>query len=391
MSSDLSRNLDPREVPIMGKNWDPATTVGWNRATTALTNIVSIDESPLLEGLLYVGTDDGLLQVSENGGKTWRRVETFPGVPNGSYVTDVFASPRDVNTVFVALNNWQRGDFKPYLLKSTDRGRTFTSIAGNIPDRHPLWAIAQDHVNGDLLFAGTEFALFFSPDGGQRWVQLRGGLPTAQIRDMDIQRRETDLVLGTFGRSFYVLDDYSALREVTAATLAEEAKLFPLRHAYQYSQLGQLRATGDDWTAANPPYGAIFTYHVRDTYAADTTLAIRITDPQGRQVRRMNVDKNAGLRRVAWNFASDPTPQQLKEAQDAAAQAAAGGAAGRGGRGGGGGGGGRGGGRGGGGGPTGPAVEPGRYFAQLVKVTGDTVTPVGGVQGFAVVPLPEKN
>ncbi len=207
ISPDLSRQLDPTQVPIMGKLWIPAETVSWNAATTALSNIVTIDESPLLEGLLYVGTDDGLLQVSEDGGKNWRRVERFPGVPEGTYVTDVFASPRDVNLVFVALNNWQRGDFKPYLLKSGDRGRTFTSVAGDLPDRQDVWSVVQDHVNGDLLFAGTEFGLFFTVDGGSHWVQLRGGLPTAQIRDLAVQRRETDLVLGTFSRSFYVLDD----------------------------------------------------------------------------------------------------------------------------------------------------------------------------------------
>src|SRR6185436_9601025 len=264
VSGDLSRNLDPVEVPIMGKNWKPETTVSWNRATTALSNIVSMDESPLLEGLLYAGTDDGLLQVSEDGGRAWRKVETFPGVPNGTYVADVAASPRDVNTIFVALNNWQRGDYKPYLLKSTDRGRTFTSVAGNLPARHPVWSVIQDHVNGNLLFAGTEFALFFSPDGGQRWVQLRGGLPTTQIRDMDVQRRENDLVLGTFGRSFYVLDDYSPLRAVTAESLRQDAALFPLRHAYQFPTLGQYRATDGNWASPNPPYGAVFTYHVRE-------------------------------------------------------------------------------------------------------------------------------
>jgi photosystem II stability/assembly factor-like uncharacterized protein len=372
VSSDLSRNLDPVEIPIMGKQWDPRTTVGWNRATTALSNIVSIDESPLLEGLLYVGTDDGLLQVSENGGRTWRKVETFPGVPAGSYVSDVAASPRDVNLVFVALNNWQRGDYKPYLLKSVDRGRTFTSVAGNLPARHPVWAINQDHVNGDLLFAGTEFGLFFSPDGGQRWVQLKGGLPTAQIRDMDIQKRENDLVLGTFGRSFYVLDDYSALRDVTAAALNEEARLFPLRSAYQYAQLTQFRASGDDWTADNPPYGAVFTYHVRQSLPADTRLVLTITDASGRQVRRLDLDKAAGLRRVAWNYSGDPAPPV------AGAEPA--------GRGGGRGGGG-GGGRGGGGGPQAPL---GRYIATLGKMVGETVTPIGPAQAFMVVALGEK-
>ena len=383
VSPDLSRNLDPAEIPIMGKHWDPTKTVSWNRATTALSNIVTLDESPLLEGLIYTGTDDGLLQVTENGGKTWRRVETFPGVPPGTYVTDVFASPRDVNVVFVALNNWQRGDYKPYLLKSTDRGRTFTSVAGNMPDRQPIWAVVQDHVNGDLLFVGTEFALFFSPDGGQRWVQLRGGLPTAQVRDLDVQKRETDLALGTFGRSFYVLDDYSALREVTAATLAEEARLFPLRHAYQYSQLGQFRALNGEFTADNPDYGAIFTYHVRDTYSGDTNLAIRIADAQGRVVRRLTVDKNAGLRRVAWNLTGEPpAPPPGADAAVAGRGGPPGGGAGAGG--------GRGG-RGGAGGGGGAPVPPGRYFATLIKVTGGTETAIGPTQSFAVIPLPEKN
>jgi len=374
LGGDLSRNLDPVEIPIMGKLWNPQTTVSWNRATTALSNIVTVDESPLLEGLLYVGTDDGLLQVSENGGKTWRRVESFPGVPAGTYVSDVFASARDANVLFVSFNNWQRGDYKPYLLKSTDRGRTFTSVAGNMPDRQPIWAVVQDHVNGDLLFVGTEFALFFSPDGGQRWAQLRGGLPVAQVRDLDVQKRETDLVLGTFGRGFYVLDDYSALREVSAATLAEEARLLPLRGAYQFPVLTQYRASGDDWTAPNPPYGAVFTYHVRQTYPADTRLVLTIADPTGRQVRRLELDKTAGLRRVAWNLTADP-PAPPAGAPDPAA--------GRGGRGGGGFGG-----RGGGGG--GAPVAPGRFIATLGKMTGETVTPIGPAQAFVVTALEGK-
>ena len=380
VSTDLSRNLDPVEVPIMGKNWDPKTTVSWNRATTALSNIVSIDESPLLEGLLYIGTDDGLLQVSEDAGKTWRRVESFPGVPPGSYVTDVAASPRDSNVVFVALNNWQRGDYKPYLLRSSDRGRTFTSIAGNLPARHPVWAVNADHVNGDLIFAGTEFALFFTVDGGQRWVQLRGGLPVAQIRDMDIQRRETDLVLGTFGRSFYVLDDYSALREVSAQTLGEEARLFPLRHAYQYPVLGQQRAVESNWTTDNPPYGAMFTYHVRQDLPADARLVIRINDSNGRRVRQMEINKAAGVRRVAWNLTEDaaPPPPPAAGAEPPGRGAGAG-------RGGGGGGG-----RGGRGGPQGPPVTAGRYTATLGKLVGEAFTPVGPSQSFAVVPLPGK-
>ncbi len=173
VSPDLSRNLNRDEIPIMGKLW-PADSIARNTSTTALSNIVSLDESPLFEGLIYVGTDDGLVQVTEDGGKNWRRVEDFPGVPKWTYVTDVFASPRDANTVFATLNNWQRGDYKPYVVKSADRGRTWTNITGNLPERHDVWSIIQDHVNGDLLFAGTEFGLFASFDGGKSLGAAQG-------------------------------------------------------------------------------------------------------------------------------------------------------------------------------------------------------------------------
>ena len=224
MSPDLTRGLDWRTLPIMGKVWpQDGCAVELHTSTTALSNIVSIDESPLLEGLIYAGTDDGLLQVTEDEGRHWRKVEDFPTVPKWTYVSDVFASPRDSNVVFVAFNNWQRGDFKPYLLKSSDRGKTFTPIQSNLPARNDVWAVIQDHVNGDLLFAGTEFGVFASVDSGGHWTQLKGKLPPVQVRDMAVQKRESDLVLGTFGSGFWILDDYSALREMTPQTLAESA------------------------------------------------------------------------------------------------------------------------------------------------------------------------
>jgi photosystem II stability/assembly factor-like uncharacterized protein len=382
ISPDLSRRLDPAKVPIMGKLWVPSETVSWNAATTALSNIVTIDESPLLEGLLYVGTDDGLLQVSEDGGRNWRKLERFPGVPEGTYVTDVFASARDANAVFVALNNWQRGDFSPYLLKSTDRGRTFVSIAGDLPDRQDVWAVVQDHLNGDLLFAGTEFGLFFTVDGGRHWVPLRGGLPTIQVRDLTVQKRETDLVLGTFGRSFYVLDDYSPLREVSAAALAEGARLLPLRHAYLYNVLGQQRAVESNWTARNPPYGALITYHLAQPAGANAKLVLTITDLNGRVVRRLDgrdaantIPQESGLHRVAWDLRGDAPPPPPAQA-GAPAGRGAGGATGRGGFG-----------R--GNAPEGPVVEPGRYQVTLGKKVGDTTTPIGAPQAFSVVRIPQ--
>jgi photosystem II stability/assembly factor-like uncharacterized protein len=371
ISPDLTRQLDAFEVSIMGKQWNRDTTVGFNRATTALSNIVSVDESPLMSGLIYAGTDDGLIQVTEDGGQTWRKTEDFPGVPKYTYVADVMASPRDSNVVFVTLNNWQRGDYKPYIAKSTDRGRTFTNITGNIPAKQPAWSIIQDHVNSNLLFVGTEYGLFFTVDGGTRWTQLIGGLPTIQVRDMDVQKRETDLVLGTFGRSFYVLDDYSPLRGVSAQSLSQEAALFPLRHAYQFPMRNQFRAVEADWTAPNPPYGAILTYHLRDKAGADTQWAINITDATGRDVRRIDLTGDPGVKRVVWNLTGAPPAPAAAPAGAPAAPAR---------------GGGRGGGRGGAGG--GAAVTEGRYTATIGKVTNGTFTAVGAPQSFVVVPLP---
>ena len=395
ISPDLSRNLNRAEIPFMGKVWPPGS-IALHESTTPLSNIVSIDESPLMEGLIYVGTDDGLFQATEDGGKTWRKVEDFPGVAKWAYVTDVFASPRDSNVVFATFNNWQRGDYKPYVARSDDRGRTWTNITGDLPAKHDVWAIAQDHVNGNLLFAGTEFGLFFTVDGGRRWTQLRGGMPPTQVRDLQLQRRENDVVMGTFGNGFWILDDYSALREVSAETLNEEARLFPVRNPYQFQTWGVtdpgsagLATLSGNFTLQNPPYGAVFTYHVRDTMPADTRLVMNIMNSAGQQVRRLELDEAAGLRRVTWNLsvdagaggpggAAEPIATVVEE--DEQAQQGAQGAQGRG----------AGAGRGGRGGAA-PPAEPGRYRAVLGKMVGDTFTAIGPSQGFSVVPLPEKN
>ena len=180
----------------MGKVWPPGS-IALHESTTPLSNIVSIDESPLIEGLIYVGTDDGLFQVTEDGGKTWRKIEDFPGVRQVGLRHRRRSRRRaTANVVFAAFNNWQRGDYKPYVARSDDRGRTWTNITGNLPEKHDVWAIAQDHINGNLLFAGTEFGLFFTVDGGRQWTQLRGGMPPMQVRDLQLQRRESDVVHG---------------------------------------------------------------------------------------------------------------------------------------------------------------------------------------------------
>jgi hypothetical protein len=391
-----------------------------------LSNIVAIDESPVLEGLIYCGTDDGLLQITEDGGKNWRRIEDFPGVPKWTYVSDVHASPRDANTVFVSLNDWQRGNYKPYVVKSTDRGHTWTNITGDLPAKHDVWALAQDHVNPDLIFAGTEFGLFVTVDGGTHWVQLKGGMPVTQVRDITIQRRENDVVMATFGRGFWVLDDYSALREINSQSLSEEARLFPLRHAYSFTPGGiapagasGVGALSGNFTTPNPPVGAWITYNVKQDLPADTKLVLTITNNAGAEVRRCELDKTAGLKRFVWNLNGDPGL--------AVAGAQAGGRGGAGGGGGGGrgaaggtappaagapaatsttaatpnvqmcvppagaaggfGGGGGGPGRGGAGGLR---VPNGVYHASIGKMVGTTVTPIGPTQTFNVLALLEQ-
>jgi photosystem II stability/assembly factor-like uncharacterized protein len=374
VSGDLSRSLKREAIPIMGKIWPPES-VSLNVSTTALSNIVSLDESPLLEGLIYAGTDDGLVQVTEDGGKNWRKAEQFPGVPQWTYVSDVFASPRNADVLFATLNNWQRGDYKPYIVRSADRGRTWTNITGNLPDRHDVWSIVQDHVNGDLLFAGTEFGLYITIDGGNNWVELKGGMPPAQIRDMTVQRRENDLILATFGRGFFILDDYSPLRDLSPQTLSEDAHLFSLRDAYSFSQTGMNPAgsagvgpLAGNWTAPNPPFGAVFTYNLKQELPADTKLVLTIADETGKQVRRIDLESGAGLKRIAWNLRGEPAVPAAGAAQG---QRGAGGQAGGGGFG-----------RGGA-----PLVAAGRYTATLGKLVGDKVTTIGAAQTFRVVQI----
>ncbi|KEO91485.1 hypothetical protein EH31_02115 [Erythrobacter longus] len=271
ISPDLTRDENRLRLPIQGRqqSWD----AGWDLlAMSQYNTIANVGESPLDENLLYVGTDDGLIQVTEDGGNTWRRLEvgSMPGVPDTAYVNDIRADLFDVNTVYVALDNHKYGDFKPYLLKSTNRGRTWTSIKSNIPDRHLVWRIVQDHENPNLLFTATEFALFFSVDGGAKWVKMTGDAPTIAFRDLTIQRREDDLVAASFGRGFFIVDDISPLREVSEASLRSEAMLFPGRKAWWYIEQHPLAfdAGGSQghgyYRAPNPEFGANFTYYLAD-------------------------------------------------------------------------------------------------------------------------------
>ncbi len=350
ISGDLTRHQERITLPIMGKTW------GWDApwdlfAMSTYNTISSLAESPLQEGLIYAGTDDGRIQITEDGGKNWRKVEvsSLPGVPATAFVNDLKADLFDVNTVYVALDNHKFGDYNPYLLKSADRGKTWQSIKGNIPDRTLVWRLVQDYEKASLLFAATEFGIYFTIDGGGKWIKLTGGVPTISFRDLAIQRRENDLVGASFGRGFYVFDDYSILRTVSETQLNQEATLFKPRKAWWYiqRQLGVIKGASD-FAAPNPPFGAVFTYYLKD--GLKTLKSIRqknekeltekkqpitfpgwdkieaerrqeapqiwltVKDNDGNVVRRIQGKNKKGFTRIAWDLRYPATDAISSEA-----------------------------------------------------------------------------
>ncbi|MEM6584132.1 MAG: glycosyl hydrolase [Pseudomonadota bacterium] len=272
ISGDLSRNENRLRLPVQGRQW--SWDAGWDLlAMSQYNTITSIGESPLNENVLYVGTDDGLIQTTSDGGATWTRVEvgSLPGVPDTAFVNDIRADLYDENTVYVALDNHKYGDYKPYLLKSTNRGRSWTNMTGDLPEKHLVWRIVQDHKAPNLFFLATEFGLFFTVDAGAKWVKFTGKAPTISFRDVTIHRREDDLVAASFGRGFFIIDDIAPLREVSEASLGQEAMLFPGRDALWYIEQHPLAfspggSQGDGYyRAPNPPFGVNFTYYLADS------------------------------------------------------------------------------------------------------------------------------
>lgn len=263
ISDDLTAKIDRNTWPVMGKYWS-YDAIQKDVSTSLYGTIVAFDESPLKENLLFAGTDDGLIQVSADA-KSWTKTEKFPGVPPNTYVSDLFASRFDENVVFASFDNILRDDFKPYLLKSIDKGKSWISISGNLPEEGTVHSIIQDFVNPDLLFAGTEFGCFFTIDGGKNWIQLKSGIPAVQVRDIAIQKRENDLVLATFGRGFYILDDFSPLRLLKKENLDQNGYLFPVKDALMYLTTDVKYGQGSTpFIAKNPDFGAVFTYFFKE-------------------------------------------------------------------------------------------------------------------------------
>ncbi|UCC84488.1 MAG: glycosyl hydrolase, partial [Gemmatimonadota bacterium] len=304
-----------------------------------------------------------------------------------TYVADVLASRHDANTVYAVFNNHKSGDFKPYVAKSTDRGRSWRSITSNLPARHVTWSIAEDHLDPSLLFVATEFALFFTIDGGANWIQLTGDVPTIAFRDLEVQRREDDLVAASFGRGFFILDDYTPLRHVSEETLAQEAQLFPVKDAWMYIQAspvgGREKGTmGHSYfTAPNPPFGAVFTYYLRDGLESQRqgrqarerrlreqgepvyypswdelreeeredgpAVILTVRDEAGNVVRRISGPTSRGFHRVAWDLRY-PTFRPARLGR----------------------------------GSSGPLAVPGTYAVSLEKLVDGILTPLSEPQSF---------
>lgn len=347
ISGDVTRDENRNQFKVMGKYW-PASAVAKDVSTSQWGTVVSLAESPVKEGMVVAGTDDGVVQVTDNDGKTWTKTTSFPGVPEYTYVSDVLPSRFDENVIYASFNDTKSDDFKPYLMKSTDKGKTWVSIANNLPDES-VHTIAQDPVDKNLLFVGTEFGFYFSLNSGQNWIKLGSGLPDIAVRDIQIQQREKDLVIATFGRGIYIMDDYSALRGLTADKLQNsEAILFPMKDALMYIQKGDRYGTGSAFfQAPNPPFGATLTYYVKDVPKTLKAQRLKkekelfkegkpipqpsrdelvkeknetgpyfeftVTDSKGTVVRKMYKPATTGINRITWNLRYlMPSPVRLR-------------------------------------------------------------------------------
>ena len=339
ISGDLTKDEERLALPIMGRtqSFDNAWDV---YAMSTYNTVTSLSESRIDENILYAGTDDGIIQYTKDGGANWSKmtVDNLPNTPSSAFVNDIKADLHDTETAYVLLDNHKFGDYKPYIFKTSNGGKKWTSISEGIPDGTLVWRIVQDHVNPNLLFLGTEYGVYVSLNQGEKWHKFSNGLPTIPVRDMAIQKRENDLVLATFGRSFYILDDYSALRDLSEETLSKDGVIFKPRKALQFNQIpgGTSSDGGQTYYARNPQYGASITYFVKDAPSSMKSKRIKseksakdsdipfpgwealdkenseqknqvilvVKDKAGEIITKISGPLKKGLSRVNWNLTS---------------------------------------------------------------------------------------
>ena len=343
VSGDLSRGLDRNKLEVMDRVWS-IDAIAKNDSTSVYGSLIALDESTLQGGLIAVGSDDGLIHVTTDGGDNWARYSKFKGVPDMSLVEDLQFSRHNKDVLYAVFDNHKRGDLKPYVLKSSNRGKSWSSISSNLPERGTVHTIVEDHIDPNLLFVGTEYGLFFTQNGGGSWKQLKGNFPTISVRDLEIQRRESDLVVATFGRGIYVLDDYSPLRTNEADLKNSAATLFPVKDTPIYIETRRWGGFTSDkgmmgdnfFIAPNPDYGVVFSYYLRDglktakakrqasekklqkdgkdtpypswdalraeAHEEAPSVWLQVSDANGNVIRRVPASSGKGLHRVAWDF-----------------------------------------------------------------------------------------
>ncbi|MCD4696323.1 MAG: hypothetical protein K8S16_08805 [Bacteroidales bacterium] len=395
ISDDITAQIDRNTWPVMDRYWSVDAVVK-DVSTSLYGMAVTLEESPFKEGIIYVGTDDGLIRVTEDNGENWRKIESFPGVPENTYVSDILCCKFCDHLVFASFDNRKRDDFKPYILKSNDKGKTWESIAGNLPENGTVHSIVQDHKNPELLFAGTEFGVFFTVDMGKIWTQLKSGIPTVAVRDIAIQERENDLILATFGRGVYILDDYSPLRKFNKELMDTTAFIFPVKDALMYVQKrrGGYGSGSNVYIAKNPEFGATFTYYINESpktlkqqrrkeekelikdkkpipvpgleelraekNEVKPHLIFTITDENGKVIRKLSEDIGEGINRVNWNLRFPGTrPVNINDGKYNPTSM----------------------------GGSGMFVLPGKYYVSISQVVRGEVTELAGPEPFIVKSL----
>ncbi len=306
MTQDLTRNVDRFKAPIMGVAGD-APMASKHDGAGAFSNIVTISESRVVPGILWVGTNDGNLQVSRDGGATWKNVASnAKGVPDGTHVSRVEASRFDAGTCYVTFDGHRTDDHKPYVFVTKDHGETFTPISDGLPAGN-VNVIREDPKNRNLLYLGTEYAFYVSLDAGKSWKRFMNGLPTVRIDDILIHPRDNDLIVGTHGRSIWIIDDISPLQKLSDEMMKADVTVFEPRAAVQWADDIRMRRNmggAKNFNGQNPERGAVISYYLPAAPAGDVTIAI--TDITGRTVREFKGTKNAGLNRVRWNLSGNP-------------------------------------------------------------------------------------
>ena len=401
ISTDLTTNTN-RYTLKMIDNVPSVDDLYDNGAMSKYATLTNLSESSIQEGLIYTGSDDGLIYRTTDGGANWKPSGAIPEVPERSFINDVEASNHDVNTVFASVDAHKFGDYKPYLFMSSNKGKSWTSIVGDLPSETIVWSIKQDAIDKNLLFIGTEYGIYFSPNMGQNWIKLSGA-PTIAFRDIELHERDNDLVGGSFGRGVFVLDDYSALRGLGEKLNANT--IFPVRDTWWYIPSNPYQAAGmpsqgsSTFRTPNPDFGAMITYYVHETpktareqrktaeleaakkgldvtfpswealseEARESSSEVKflIRDEIGQAVRWLQGKTKKGLHRVTWDLRL-PAPNAISLSKPAFQPPWAGA-------------------------PKGPLAAPGAYTVEMYVLVNGKLEAQGKAQPIYVKPIPTIN